>query len=134
MAYTALEEGIFQWFQAIPKEAPAIFALVFIFLFGCINLAITFKTRSWFMLFVAFTAGLEVAGYICRVVMLHQPGYGAYVIMQALLIISPTFLALVDYSAVGRLIRLADGGGRIRPGLVRPLHKQHIISMFNSCV
>lgn len=120
MAYTPLQQSIYGWFQAIPKEAPAIFALAFIFFFGCVNLAITCKTRTWFMLIVAFTAGLEVAGYICRVIMLHKPAYGPYVSMQALLIISPIFLALVDYDAVGKLIKLGGPTNSRRAGWVSP--------------
>ena len=119
MAYTQLQLAIYAWFQQIPKEAPAIFALIVFFLVGCANLAITCKTKAWFMLTVACTAALEVAGYAFRIVMLHEPAYDPYVAMQALLIISPIFLALVDYSAVGKLMKIANGGGRLRPAWVR---------------
>ena len=95
MAYTVLQLTIYAWFHQIPKEQAAIFALVVFFLLGCANLVITCNTRAWFMLTVAFTAALEVAGYAFRIVMLHKPAYGPYVAMQALLIISPIFLALV---------------------------------------
>ena len=118
MAYTVLQLTIYAWFGQIPKEGAAIFALIVFFLVGCANLAITCKTKSWFMLTVAFTAALEVAGYAFRIVMLHKPTYGSYVAMQALLIISPIFLALVDYSAVGKLMRLADGHGWLNPSWV----------------
>ena len=95
--YTGLQAEIYEWFHQIPKEAPAIFAIAAFATLGIANLAITVRTRAWFMLTIAFTAGLEVGGYICRIIMLHQPGYNCYVAMQALLIISPIFLALVDY-------------------------------------
>lgn len=116
--YTGLDAHIYQWFHQIPKQAPAIFALIMFALMGSINLGITIKTRAWFMLTIAFTAGLEVGGYACRIVMLHNPGYNPYVAMQALLIVSPIFLALVDYSATGKLMRMAHGGGRLHPGWV----------------
>ena len=116
--YTGLDAQIYRWFHQIPKEAPAIFALVMFTLLGLINLAITCKTRAWFMLTIAFTAGLEVAGYACRIIMLHKPAYDPYVAMQALLIVSPIFLALVDYSATGKLMRMAHGGGRLHPAWV----------------
>lgn len=120
MPYTELQLGIYAWFHQIPKEAPAIFALAVFFLIGFANLAITCRTRAWFMLTVAFTAALEVAGYAFRIVMLHKPAYGPYVAMQALLIISPIFLALVDYSAVGKLMKIAHGGGWLKPAWVSP--------------
>ena len=116
--YTGNNAQIYFWFRQIPKEAPAIFALIMIALLGFINLAITCKTKAWFMLVVFFTAGLEVAGYACRIVMLNTPGYGAYVAMQALLIISPIFLALVDYIATGKLMKMANGGGRLKAAWV----------------
>ena len=116
--YTGLDVQIYIWFHQIPKEAPAIFALIMFALLGLINLAITCKTRAWFMLTIAFTALLEVIGYACRIVMLHKPAYDPYVIMQGLLIISPIFLALVDYSATGKLMRMAHGGGRLHPAWV----------------
>ena len=116
--YTGNNAEIYYYFHQIPKEAPAIFALVIFTLMGLVNLGITCKTRAWFMLIVAATAGLEAAGYACRIVMLNKPGYGAYVAMQALLIISPIFLALVDYAATGKLMRMAHGGGCLNPAWV----------------
>ena len=70
------------------------------------------------MLIIAFTAALEAVGYACRIVMLHNPSYSTYVVMQALLIISPTFLALVNCSATGKLMRMAHGAGHLHPGWV----------------
>ena len=108
MTNSALYPAIFSWFNAIPKESPAIFALVMYFLVGCANLYLTVRTKAWFMLIVAFTAGLEIGGYACRVIMLYHPAYDPYVVMQALLIISPIFLALVDYNATGKLMQAAN--------------------------
>ena len=116
--YTGLDAQIYRWFHQIPKEAPAVFALVVFAILGLINLGITIRTRAWFMVTIAITAGLEVGGYACRIVMLHHPGYNPYVAMQALLIVSPIFLALVDYSATGKLMRMAQGGGRLHPAWV----------------
>ena len=133
MPYTELQLTIYAWFHQIPKEQAAIFALVVFFLAGCANLVITCSTKAWFMLTVAFTAALEVAGYAFRIVMLHKPAYGPYVAMQALLIISPIFLALVDYSAVGKLMKLADGGGWLKPAWVS-LQTQLLLSDIASCI
>lgn len=116
--FYGVDARIYYWFHQIPKEGAAIFALIAFILVGLINLAITCKTKAWFMLIIAFTAALEVVGYACRIVMLHNPSYRAYVVMQALLIISPIFLALTDYSATGKLMRMAHGGGRLHPGWV----------------
>lgn len=118
MAYTLLQQTIYAWFHQIPKEEAAIFALVVFFLIGVANLVITCRTKAWFMVTVAVTAALEVAGYAFRIVMLHKPAYGPFVAMQALLIIPPIFLALVDYSAVGKLMRVAKRGGRLNPAWV----------------
>ena len=108
MTNSELYPAIFSWFNAIPKESPAVVALVMYFAVGCANLYVTIKTKAWFMLIVAFTAGLEIGGYACRVIMLYHPAYDPYVIMQALLIISPIFLALVDYNATGKLMQRAN--------------------------
>lgn len=105
MANTALQDAIFLWFGYYPKQGPAIFAIIMFFLVGIANMAVTFRTKAWFMIVIPLTAALEIGGYAARVLCLHHPGLAAYATMQGLIIISPIFLALADYSAVGKLMQ-----------------------------
>lgn len=49
-----------------------------------------------------------VAGYVARVLVLHKPRIGLYAMMQALLIISPVLLSIVNYIVAGRILRYVD--------------------------
>ena len=119
--YNGTDATVYLYYHYIPKQSPAVVAIFVFLALGLINLAITFKTKAWFMLIVALTAFLEVGGFIFRVAVLHNPTIGNVAITQALLVISPIFLALVDYEAVGKLMKLGQGTGRLRPGLVAKL-------------
>ena len=119
--YNGTDATVYLYYHYIPKQAPAVVAIIVFLALGLVNLAITFKTKAWFMLIVALTAFLEVGGFIFRIAVLHDPTIGNVAITQALLIISPILLALVDYEAVGKLMKLGQGTGRLRPGLVAKL-------------
>ena len=47
-----------------------------------------------------------MGGYACRIRMLSHPLRGVYIAMQCLLIIPPSFLALVDYIVLGRVVAM----------------------------
>ena len=81
-------------FHEHPKSSPAIAALVLYLVIGFAILAVTIRTRAWFMLTISITAFLEFAGYVARVLVLHKPSIGLFAMMQALLIISPVLLSL----------------------------------------
>ena len=71
------------------------------------------------MLTITITAILEFAGYTTRVLMLHKPSVGLYAMMQALLIISPVLLSIVNYIVAGRILRYVDTSkGWLRPAWV----------------
>lgn len=69
-------------------------------------IATTCHTRKWFMLIGAAVGILELMGFAFRLVILTRPVYGYYVGMQCLLIIPPSFLALVEYITLGRVVEL----------------------------
>ena len=119
--YTGTDATVYLYYHYIPKQAPTVVAAVVFLVLGFVKLGITIKTKAWFMLIVALTAFLEVGGFIFRIAVLHQPTIGNVAITQALLIISPIFLALVDYEAMGKLMKLGQGTGSLRPGLVAKL-------------
>lgn len=110
---------IYRWFHEYPKQAPAIAALTLYLLVGIAILVCTIRTRAWFMLTISITAFLEFAGYATRVQMLHNPSMSPYVVSQALLIISPVLLSIVNYIAAGRILRYVDTSmGWLRPAWV----------------
>ena len=91
--------SIYSFFDFYPVKALPIIAAT---LFGLAGLAVLFQTvrsRAWFMLIVSIVALLEVGGFICRIEMLTHPLRGVYILMQCLLIIPPSFLALVSQAA-----------------------------------
>ena len=83
-------------------------------------LAMTVKTRQWYMVIASIVGLLEMGGYACRISMFHKPLYGAYVAMQCLLIIPPSFLALVQYITLGKVVRLVQQRFPDRKLLVKP--------------
>jgi hypothetical protein len=106
------EQLIMVFFHEIPNKAAAIAALV---LFAVISIAITglsVKTRSYYMLTVAVTGFLEMAGYAIRIYMLSNPTLNGLIILQALLIISPVLLAIVEYITVSKLLALSSPNGK----------------------
>lgn len=55
----------------------------------------TLQKKAWFMGIATLVALAEAAGFALRIVMLYNPMRGYYIAMQCLLIIPPSFLALV---------------------------------------
>lgn len=48
------------------------------------------------MVIVTIVGLMEMGGFVCRISMFQKTQYGVYVAMQCLLIIPPSFLALVQ--------------------------------------
>eukprot|EP00198_Chlamydomonas_reinhardtii_P000961 XP_001690296.1 predicted protein [Chlamydomonas reinhardtii] len=88
--------------------APAVLALILYALGGLVALILTCRTKAWFMSVVTITAWLEALGFAARVMVINSPNLNVYIGMQALLIITPVILPLVDYIVVGRLVGLGD--------------------------
>ncbi|KAK9861805.1 hypothetical protein WJX84_011669, partial [Apatococcus fuscideae] len=95
------------YFHFHPSRDLAIIALSLFLAVSLCILAITIRTRAWFMLIPTLVGLLEMGGYACRIRMLSaNPLRGVYIAMQCLLIIPPSFLALVDYIVLGRLVAM----------------------------
>lgn len=101
----SLVDKIYDYFEFYPSKAVAIVALALFALASLGILAQTIRSRAWFMLIAVVVGLLEAGGFACRIAMLSHPIRGVYIIMQCLLIIPPSFLALVDYIVLGRLVR-----------------------------
>jgi hypothetical protein len=53
-----------------------------------------------------------MAGYAIRIYMLSNPTLNGLIILQALLIVSPVLLAIVEYITVSKLLALSSGGSK----------------------
>ncbi|KAG2425793.1 hypothetical protein HXX76_013418 [Chlamydomonas incerta] len=102
------DDLLVQLFGEMPAIAPAVIALILYALAGLVALLLTWRTRAWFMCVVTITAWLEALGFAARVIVINSPNLNVYIGMQALLIITPVILPLVDYIVVGRLVALGD--------------------------
>ena len=94
------------FFNFQPSRDIAIVALSLFLAAALAIFVITVKTRAWFMLIPTIVGLLEMSGYACRIRMLSHPLRGVYIAMQCLLIIPPSFLALVDYIVLGRVVAM----------------------------
>ena len=102
------------YFQYRPSLALSLVALV---LFSTIATVIAIQTHKYrprcrFMWIVVFTGGLEVAGYISRIIGAQTVNSSAYVSYLVFTILAPNFLALANYIAVGRVAEQLHLSGR----------------------
>lgn len=115
-------DEIYRWFHEYPKQSPAIAAVALYCIASLAIVILTVRTKAWFMLTVAITGFLEMGGYAARVQMLNKPSFGAYVGSQSVLIICPVLLSIVNYIAVGKILRLVDTSkGWLQPAWVARL-------------
>ncbi|KAI7907992.1 RTA1 like protein-domain-containing protein [Cokeromyces recurvatus] len=87
----------------------AVISLV-VFIFFTILIAIrAYRSRSRkFIYILSFTGVMEAVGYIFRIMCHNNANITNYAVMQFFLIVSPNALALVNYRALGEVIRLSD--------------------------
>lgn len=111
---------VIDYFDFYPSKAMSIVALTLFAIAGLAVLAVTVKTRQWYMCIAGIVGLMEMAGFACRIQMLHKTVYGAYVAMQCLLIIPPSFLALVQYITLGKVIILVKQRYPERKMFLRP--------------
>jgi len=117
---TATYAEVYSYFHFWPSKALAIVGLS-LFLFASLTvLAQTIRTRAWYMIIVTIVGLMEMGGYACRISMFNKVQYGAYVAMQCLLIIPPSFLALVQYITLGKVVGLVQQRFPERKLLVKP--------------
>ena len=111
---------VISYFEFYPSNALSITALCLFTVVSLTVFAMTIKTRQWFMVIATIVGLLEAAGYACRIYMTKKPVFGAFVCMQCFLIISPSFLALVQYITLGKVVRLVQQRFPDRRLLVKP--------------
>jgi hypothetical protein len=62
-----------------------------------------------YMLMLGFTALIfECVGYIVRIITVHRPEKGDYIISLLLILLAPILTAYVNYSVTGKMVELAD--------------------------
>lgn len=113
-------DDIISYFHFWPSKALAIIGLCLFLISALTVLGMTLKTRQWYMVIASIVGLMEMAGYACRISMLNKPVYGVYVAMQCLLIIPPSFLALVQYITLGKVVALVKQRYPERKLLVKP--------------
>jgi RTA1 like protein len=97
-----------RFFGYYPNKAGAAISLIAFLAAAIVTIVLNVKTRTRFTWIVTITAVLEMVGYAARFQMMRSPSLGNYVIMQSLLVITPTLLAVAVYVVVGKLMMLAD--------------------------
>jgi hypothetical protein len=70
-----------------------------------INTILSLTLSAGYMVIVSIVGFLEMGGYACRISMFNNAQFASYLSMQCLLIIPPSFLALVQYLTLGKAIR-----------------------------
>ena len=112
--------SVIDYFDFYPSLALSIVGLVLFTIAAAAVFVMTLKTRQWFMVIASIVGLMEAAGYACRIKMLSATVYGAYVAMQCLLIIPPSFLALVQYITLGKVVGLVGSRYPDRKLFVKP--------------
>ena len=100
------------YFQYHPSLAPNILALILFLLVTLVISVQNVKHRSPYMWIVSFTGGLEVGGYISRLVAARTVDLNAYITQLVLTILAPNFLALANYMTVGKVAEHLKLSGR----------------------
>jgi RTA1 like protein len=104
----AHDDMTLRFFGYHPNKAGAAIALIAFLAAAVVTSVLNVKTRTRFTWIVTITALLEMVGYAARFQMMRSPSLGNFVIMQSLLVITPTLLAVAVYLVVGKLMMLAD--------------------------
>lgn len=110
----------FYYFGYVPNHIANYVALaVFSVLFLVLIYRVFFSATSpKYLLFLPFTAAAEIAGFGIRLACSKDPDVGLFTAMNILLLISANFILLVNYKAVGDVVRLS--GVRQRYFIIGP--------------
>ncbi|CEP12462.1 hypothetical protein [Parasitella parasitica] len=96
-------------FHYIPELVPAAVALA---LYSVVAIYLTARVyisnSPRFLYILAFTALMEVIGFAVRILCHFYTDLGRYIGMTMFLLLAPNALALVNYKAVGEIIRLSN--------------------------
>ncbi|KAI9483113.1 MAG: RTA1 like protein-domain-containing protein [Benjaminiella poitrasii] len=103
------ESQAMMFFHYIPSLAPSAVSLA---LYGIVTVYLTARTyiskSPRFLYILAFTALMETIGFAIRIKCHYFTNLGNYVGMTLFLLLAPNALALVNYKAVGEIIRLSN--------------------------
>lgn len=132
--YTMPEVPIsFYYFGYVPNSIINAVALgVFSLLFLILVFRVFFSATSpKFLLFLPLTAAIEISGLAIRYVCITAPTSDLFTAMSVLLLLSANILVLVNYKAVGEVIRLSGVETRYRvlgPQFTKFFYKTNIVS------
>ncbi|CAO3623186.1 unnamed protein product [Mucor hiemalis] len=123
----------FYYFGYIPNHAAnyvalAVFSLLFLFLIYRVFFS---ATSPKYLLFLPLTAAAEIAGFSIRIVCSNNPDDSLFTAMTILLLISANFILLVNYKAVGDVVRLSGVETRfffLGPNLAKTFYKTNLIA------
>lgn len=103
------ENQVLRFYHYHPNEPLCIASLVIYAVF-CVFLTFrVWQTKSAkFLYILAFTALMEVIGYAVRLLCISFTDMGRYIGTTLFLLLAPNALALVNYKAVGEIIRLSN--------------------------
>ncbi|GAA5803360.1 hypothetical protein HPULCUR_008839 [Helicostylum pulchrum] len=97
------------FFHYRPNKPLAYVGLVVYALFTLFLAARVYRSKSpKFLYILAFTALMETIGYAVRIACADFTDMGRYIGMTLFLLLAPNALALVNYKAVGEIIRLSN--------------------------
>lgn len=100
---------VLRFFKYYPNE-PLCFASIAVFaLFGFYLAYITWRLKSpRFLYILSFTAFMEVAGFVIRYLCAKYTDLGRFIGSTLFILLAPNALALVNYKAVGEVIKLCN--------------------------
>ena len=87
-----------------PNEGFALASTIIFGVLGVVLLVNTLRYRQWFTLILAIGAFLECVGYVTRYLVTQGGSQDTFIVSYVLILVVPNFFALVNYSAVGRLL------------------------------
>ncbi|WIA18554.1 hypothetical protein OEZ85_009997 [Tetradesmus obliquus] len=90
----------------VPDRGAALAAMALWAAVSCGLVALTMRTRTWFMMAAAAAGFMQLAAYALRATLLDQPRPqpNSFITMVALFLISPPLLAATNYLCLGKLI------------------------------
>jgi hypothetical protein len=101
-----LVDCVFGYSPSVP--AAGLFIALFSLLL-LVHLALTIRSRSLYSLWLVVCCASEIAGFAVRVAVIDSFTVSSFIGMTTLLIISPSLLALINYSLIGRITKMGSG-------------------------
>ena len=95
-----------EWYDYQPNVAFALFSTIAFAVLGVALLVQCIRSRQWWTGILALAAWLEFSGYLTRYIVTQGGSNPVFIYSYIAILVTPNFLALVNYAAVGRLIAL----------------------------